>query len=277
MPAKLPTAAQAAVPPPAPHAAPTRTLAQLGLEPQDELRVQRALRQALGLVLVVGPRQSGRSTTLAALQAALPPPVAAPLHGSGTFTAPDQPGVIGSTVLDPAPSPSTLLRACAAIASGRRVFSSLTLERAAHVFGHFRGRGLAPPALARDLLLVVAQQRVAHLCPACRQPDNSADLRSVIAQAANSWLENTAIQACAARPGGCAQCAGQGYSGTALAYELLPVDSGVRAMAEQGAIGLDMEQALFTEGRSLWDQGLRLVARGICSLAALRAAVREPW
>jgi type II secretory ATPase GspE/PulE/Tfp pilus assembly ATPase PilB-like protein len=262
------------VPPLAP--VPARTLAQLGLEPQDELRVQRVLQQALGLVLVVGPRQSGRSTTLAALLHALPAPVSVPSQGSGTSTSQAAPGVIGSTVLDPAPSPSALLRACATIASGRRVFSSLTLERAAHVFGHFRVRGLAPPALARDLLLVVAQQRVARLCAACRQADNSADLRSAMAQAANSWLENTAIQACAARPGGCAQCAGQGYSGTALAYELLPVDSGVRAMAEQGAIGLDMEQALFTEGRSLWEQGLRLVARGICSLAALRAAVREP-
>ena len=47
-------------------------------------------------------------------------------------------------------------------------------------------------------------------------------------------------------------------------------------MVEAGAIGLDLEQALFADGRSLWDHGLRQVACGLCSLAWLRRMVREP-
>jgi type II secretory ATPase GspE/PulE/Tfp pilus assembly ATPase PilB-like protein len=245
----------------APH-----SLEALGFLPADLAPVRRALRAPQGLVLVVGPRRSGLSTTLAALLGAVPG--SAPCSAAG-----NDPGVL---LLDPSPSPAAARRAIASITVGRRVFSSLALERAAHVFGHFRAAGLHPALLARDLLLVVAQQRLARLCGACRQPDPSADVRHALAQAANSWLEGTVIAACRARPGGCEQCRGSGYAGHALAYECLIVDSAVRAMAEQGAIGLAMEQALFADGRSLWDHGLRLLAQGSCSLDSLRSAVREP-
>jgi type II secretory ATPase GspE/PulE/Tfp pilus assembly ATPase PilB-like protein len=246
-------------------AAEQRSLAQLGLEAPDEDAMRRVVAEPLGLVLAVGPRRSGLSSTLAALAATLPAPPAA-----GLLAGPDL------LVLDPAPSPAAVRRAIASIPVGRRVFSSLSLERAAHVFGHFRALGLSPALLARDLQLVIAQRLVCRLCPACRQADRSAALRGAMAQAANSWLSDTVWEACAARPGGCVQCTGTGSAGHALAYELMVVDTGVRALAEQGAIGLEMEQALFADGRSLWDHGLRLVARGMCSLAALRAAIREP-
>jgi type II secretory ATPase GspE/PulE/Tfp pilus assembly ATPase PilB-like protein len=244
---------------------PARPLAQLGLEPADEAAIRRVLPEPLGLVLVVGPRRSGRSSTLAALIAALP---AAP--------ATDPAGTPGLRLLDPAPTPLGLRRAVAAVPLGCRVFASLALERAAHVFAHCRAIGLPPALLARDLQFVLAQSLVRRLCPACRLPDRSAQLRGAMAQAANSWLADTPWEAYAAQPGGCTQCAGQGHKGQVLAYELVVVTPGVRALAEQGAVGLEMEQILFSDGRSLWDQGLRLVARGQCSLQALRAAVREP-
>jgi type II secretory ATPase GspE/PulE/Tfp pilus assembly ATPase PilB-like protein len=61
-----------------------------------------------------------------------------------------------------------------------------------------------------------------------------------------------------------------------LVYELIEVDARVRGLIEAGVGALEIEQRLFADGRSLWDQGLRLVARGITSLAALRESVREP-
>jgi type II secretory ATPase GspE/PulE/Tfp pilus assembly ATPase PilB-like protein len=256
-------------------AAESAVLETLGLEPADAHRVHRALQQPLGLILVAGPRQSGRSTTLSALLRALPAPL--PVGAPPPARPPtERPPDTRCLVLDPAPSPATLRHAVETIGAGRRVFASVALERAAHVFNHYRTRGLAPAALARDLLLVIAQQRVHRLCSQCREHDRSAELRGVLAQAANSWLEGTAITPCSARAGGCAHCGGTGYRGSALVYELLPIDAGARALVESGAIGLDMEHALFADGRSLWDQGLRLLARGITALAALRAAVREP-
>jgi len=240
-------------------------LESLGFDPADSELLRRTVRAPSGLVLVVGPRRSGLSTTLAALRAALPPAADLP---------PDaEPDLL---FLDPPPSPAAALSAIASIPGGCRVFSSLALERAAHVFGHFHALGLPPSRLARDLLLVVAQCRVARLCPTCRQPDRSADLRQAFALASNTWLHGVPVAACLPFPGGCAACAGTGFSGHALAYECLVVDAGVRALAEHGSIGLELEQALFAGGRSLWDHGLRRVAAGVCSLGALRAAVREP-
>lgn len=254
----LPAVAAGAQAPP-----PLCPLQELGFAAADAQRMRRALHAPLGLVLVVGPRRSGLSTTLGALLGAAPEP--------GLSC--DDPIPI---LLDPPPSPAAARRAMASIPVGRRVFSSLHLERAAHVFGHFRALGVSPALLARDLLLVVAQGRVARLCVACRQPDRSSDLRQALALATNSWLEGTPVQACAARAGGCERCAGSGHAGHALVYEVLAVDPGVRALAEQGTVGIEMEQALFGDGHNLWDSGLRLVARGICSLAGLRAVVREP-
>ena len=242
-----------------------RALEDLGFHGADLPPVRRAVRAHQGLVLVVGPRRSGLSTTLAALHS-VPP---ACIDAAGSVKPAD-------LLLDPPPSPAATRRAIAAIPAGRRVFSSLALERAPHVFGHFRAMGLSPARLARDLLIVVAQQLVARLCPACRLPDNSAELRQALAQATNSWLDGTPVAACVARAGGCAQCGGSGYAGHLLVYECLVVDSAVRAMAELGAIGLAMEQALFAHGSSLWDHGLRSIAQGLCSLASLRCGVREP-
>ena len=257
--------------PPEPAAAPPAAnspcvaLEALGFLPADIPRLLRAVRAPLGLVLAVGPRRSGLSTTLLALLAGVP---AACPAGAAEPSLP--------VILDPPPSPAALRRTMAAIPQGRRVFSSLALERAPHVFGHFRALGLSPGLLARDLLLVVAQRRIARLCPACRVPHADADTRQALALASNSWLGGVTAETCIASPAGCPACAGLGHAGHVLVYEALPVDSGVRALAESGATGLEMEQALFAGGQSLWDNGLRLVAAGACSLAALRAAVREP-
>jgi type II secretory ATPase GspE/PulE/Tfp pilus assembly ATPase PilB-like protein len=241
-----------------------QALAQLGLEAADAAAIHRQLGEPQGLVLVVGPRRSGLSRTLAALAALLP--AAGGAHGAA----------VPDLLLDPPAAPPVLRRAIASVPLGRRVLATLALERAAHVFGHFHALGVDPALLARDLQFVIAQRLVRRLCAACRQADHSAALRSAMAQAANSWMSGTACEAGIARPGGCAQCAGRGTAGVALAYELLIVDAGVRALVEQGSFGLGMEQTLFTDGRSLWDHGLLLVARGLCSLPDLRAAVREP-
>ncbi len=244
-------------------------LARLGLEPADEILVRHRLQQPLGLILVGGPRGGGVSTTLQALRAAAPPDDAAACARRPGAHLPR------TVLLDRITSARQIAAGVATIAHGRRVLGGLFLERAAHVFVQLNGWGMAPDRLALQLLFVMAQCRVRALCAGCRQPDQSAALRGVLARAANSWLTD-AVRAFAARPGGCAACAGTGYRGWALAYEILDIDAGARVLVEDGVLGLGLEQALLADGRTLWDQGLRLLARGQCSLASLRMAVREP-
>ena len=50
----------------------------------------------------------------------------------------------------------------------------------------------------------------------------------------------------------------------------------MRGLVESSAPPSELEHAIYREGGTLWQSGLRLVARGITSVAALREAVREP-
>lgn len=243
-------------------------LAALGFEAADAARMRRRLAQPLGLVVVGGPRGGGVTTTLRALRAAVPPPPDDPAGPDGGTAPP-------ALLLDPV-AEDVVPAVLASIVQGRRILCGLYLERAAHLFAQWRALGIAPDFLARQLLFVVAQCRVRRLCPACRCPDPSDAPRHALARATNSWLTEPAT-VYTARAGGCPKCAGTGHQGWALAYELLDLDAGARVLVEGGTLGLELEQALFADGRSLWDHGLRLLARGNCSLAALQQAIREPF
>ncbi len=247
------------------------TLAILGLDAADSALIHRRLRQPLGLAVVGGPRGGGVSTTVRALRAAVPP-AAVDAAGGGT----DAPAALPPLLLDPVAAADDLPAIVSTIAQGRRVLCGVHLERAAHLFAQWRAIGVGPDLLARYLLFIVAQCRVRRLCPCCRRPDTADTTRQVLAQATNSWLTGP-VTPFAAGAGGCPQCAGTGHQGWALAYEILDMDAGARVLVENGVLGLDLEQALFADGRSLWDHGLRLLARGSCSLAALRQAIREPF
>lgn len=277
-------------------------LVDLGLEPDDLAIVKRTVVQPQGLVLVAGPVRGGRTSTLHAMLDAIDPvergvrtiemPAAwrrdawrqwAPTEPDGLSRKQlratvarlmaEDPGVL---LLDVAGVRLPMRRLLAAAESGWLVFAPVAMERAVHVFGHYRARGIAPADLARSLQLVLAQRLVRTLCDHCAQPDDTAELRSVVARAANTWLRAESVGARSARPGGCERCGGSGHRGRALLYEVLEVGAGVRAMAGEGLIGQEMELSALGEGRSLWDHGIRLLARGRVSLRTLRAALREP-
>jgi len=288
-----------------PAAADIPPLEALGLEAHDALVLRRALRQPQGLLLLAGPRGAGLTTTAYALldtlggAAPAAPCVLAVEAAAARPTphwlqcAPVAPGVMpgvdpcGLTAVAPdvifldvlpagASGAAYLHQATMAVAEGTLVVLALRAERALHTLGSLRVQGVLPADLAPHLLLVMAQRLVRRLCRYCAQPDDSAELRAVLARAANSWLREGALRGARAHPAGCAQCGGSGYHGRALLYELLEIDAGVRAMIEEGVGQIELEQRLLVDGRSIWDQGIRLLARGKISLAALRAALREP-
>jgi len=244
-----------------PTDAPALQLPQLGLREDDALRLGRLLCQSQGLVLIGGPRGSGVSTSLAAMR--------------GWMLAQSAGAALPMLLLEPGHSPAALRQAVACIPQGCRVLAGAHLARAAHAFAHCRDHGVPLDAVSRHVLLVMAQRLLPRLCRFCRRPDDSAELRAALARAGNSWLAGTPIAAAQAHRPGCSRCQG-GVAGCVLIYEWLPADAGVRAMIEANAIGLDLEQALFADGRSLWDDGLRQLACGQVSLAHLRQALREP-
>jgi type II secretory ATPase GspE/PulE/Tfp pilus assembly ATPase PilB-like protein len=278
-------------------------LDQVGYEPHDLETIRRILREPEGLILLTGPTGSGKTTTLYSMLEAIDPEeksvqtIENPVErrygkwlqyevGKGAADTEkdvfldhfrqllrNDPDVIMVGEIRSAEAARLTIQAAQ---TGHLVLSTLHVDRAHHVLGRFRGLGVDPGELADHLSLVVAQRLVRKLCRSCARPDASDDLKRSMASATNSWLEGEAVRAASPRAGGCANCNGTGYRGRTLVYELIEVDARVRGLIEAGVGALEIEQRLFADGRSLWDQGLRLVARGITSLAALRESVREP-
>jgi len=279
------------------------SIERVGYEAQDLSAIRRVLAQPDGLVLLTGPTGSGKTTSLYAMLEAIDPErmsiqtIENPVerrHGkwlqyevgkAATDTERDafldhfrqllrnDPDVI---MLGEIRSREAARLAVQAAQTGHLVFSTLHVDRAAQVFGRFRGLGVDPRELAEHLSLVVAQRLVRRLCPRCAVPDDRPLLHELLGSAAVSWLAWNPALARRGFPGGCSHCNFTGYRGRAMVYEMLEPDAGVRNMVECGVGGLEMEQRLFAGGRSLWDQGLRLLARGLTSLEALRESVREP-
>jgi type II secretory ATPase GspE/PulE/Tfp pilus assembly ATPase PilB-like protein len=163
-----------------------------------------------------------------------------------------------------------------AAASGRLLLAAIPGTRARSFLPHLSGLGISREHMAQHLELVIAQCLVPALCRQCALPDDSAQVRSVLAQPANTWLSMEAAQPQRARADGCAACRGTGYHGRVMVYELIAFDGATRAIVEEGAKGLELEQQLLGNGRGIWDQGIRLMTRGRISLASLRAAIAEP-
>lgn len=265
-----------------------RTLEQLGFLPDDIARIDRAVATQGALVVVGGPARSGRTSTLQAALARIDPrarsiqtlePVPAlPVPGWLQMTTPAAQaaqalavlgGNLADAVLADYPLPEADLTPLLKLSlAGCSVFSPMWLDRAHHALG-------LRPEFSRRLSLVVAQRLVRRLCPQCARPDHSPEVRHALARAANTWLHGQALNPASANPRGCANCRGTGYHGRALVYEVLEVDAPVRTMIEEGAPHAILEQRLQSEGRSLWDHGIRLLAAGQISLDSLRESICE--
>lgn len=278
------------------------SLDQLGFEARDLETLVRVLRQPQGLIFIAGGRASGRSTTAYAMLEridagvrsvqTLESAILRPTPGWQQFraAASDGTGGIGlAQVLRNAPDVLLLDAACSppqwpdharlvadAVAGGCLVLAPVAGERAHHPLARLLAAGLARRECAAHLALLIAQRLVRRLCTACARPDDSVETREALARAANSWLGGRDLRC--ARPGSreCAHCHGSGYHGRAMVYEMLQVEAGARAMFEEGVGDRELEQRLLSEGRGIWDHGLRLVARGETTLQALRESLCEP-
>ena len=276
-------------------------LTQLGFAPGDGASLAQAMVGAPGLVLVVGPASSGKTTTLHTLARSLNPsariialgPGAAPRADGQNWeilslrhvrtdssrrrafarVLPAGPHVL---LLDEIRSPAIARLALAAVARGTLVLGAVLAERAHQAFDALERLGTQRNELAAALSTIVGQCLIPALCLSCAQADTSSLVRGVLAPATNTWLEGKSVRARGPRPGGCEHCLGQGYRGRLLAYEVLRGDATVRAMLEEGVRGRALEQALLAPGTSLWDRGIGLLAAGKTSLEALRQFVREP-
>ena len=268
------------------------TIAELQMEPDTRERFEELLKKPYGLILLVGPTGSGKTTTAHAALHVLNRP------GLKIWTVEDpveitQKGIRQVQVhhkigLDFSSAMRAFLRAdpdiimvgemrdyetakmgIDASTTGHLVLSTLHTNNAPETVIRLLDMGIDPFAFADSLLGVMAQRLVRRLCEYCREayypePEELADLARNYGEKEFRNLphsQNTGGPLYRAR--GCPECHGTGYRGMMGLYELLVASDNVRQMiVGRKSIAAVRKTAMGEGMRTLMQSGILKVLKG---------------
>jgi type IV pilus assembly protein PilB len=261
-------------------------LARLGFLPAAQKRFESLIRQPLGMVIVVGPTGSGKSTTLySALNLlndatrnimTLEDPVEYNVRGlnqvqvnarigltfaSGlrSFVRQDPDIILVGEIRDR----ETAEMAVQASLTGHLMLSTLHTNSAVGTIARLANLGVDPFLIAQALSGVVSQRLVAKVCIHCARDYHPS--REVLDAVGIAESDAAAIHF---RKGdGCRTCHGQGYLGRVGIYEVLVVDEDMRKLIMRNAPESELQRLAERNGM----QSLRQ-----CALVAVQAGVTTP-
>jgi type IV pilus assembly protein PilB len=263
----------------------------LGYEPEEKVRLLKAIERPYGMVLVTGPTGSGKTVSLYTCLNLLNKP------GVNISTAEDPceinlPGVNQVNVnekagLTFAAALKSFLRqdpdvimvgeirdletadiAIKAAQTGHMVMSTLHTNDAPTTLTRMRNMGIAPFNIASSVILITAQRLARRLCLNCKAPadipyENLMDAGFKEGDVDGSWSPY--------KPVGCSMC-NNGYKGRVGIYQVMPISEDMQRLILADASALDIARQSETEGvRSLRQSGLSKVRLGLTSLEEVLA------
>jgi type IV pilus assembly protein PilB len=265
------------------------TIAELGMSPAIGSRYQRLLDNPAGLVLVVGPTGSGKSTTLyAGLQTLADDgrrkviTVEDPIEYSieniqqtrvradigfsfadamRAFVREDPDVILVGEIRDQ----ETALEAIRASQTGHVVLSTLHCNDAVDSLQRLYDLGVHPNSIAGELLAVIAQRLAKRICKHCRKPakPDPAIMAEVFPDGAPADFRCFEGK-------GCDKCNGRGTQGRVAIIEYMEVESDIRnAISSQPPIGELRWRALDAGLVTMRDSALDHVIEGIIPLSEL--------
>jgi general secretion pathway protein E len=253
--------------------------AALGFSEQSQTQLKAITQVPNGIFLVTGPTGSGKTTTLYAALAALnrsdaklftvEDPIEYHLKGVNQILVKPQIGLDFANILrsilrqDPdiimvgeIRDGETAKIAVQAALTGHLVLSTLHTNSAAASITRLRDIGVDSFLLAATMRGILAQRLVRKLCPRCKKP----------AQARAESPTQTSFEAV-----GCPHCAGTGYRGRTVVYELLEETEAVRQAIIKEKPESDIETIARSEGMTLLRDSARLkIEAGDTSLEEVR-------
>jgi type II secretory ATPase GspE/PulE/Tfp pilus assembly ATPase PilB-like protein len=241
---------------------------QLGLDAVLYNQLTRLLASPSGLLLVTGPTETGKSTTLYACLAHLnngerkintiEDPIEYSIKGIRQSQVNAKVGLtfdeLLRSVLRQAPDvimigeirdPETAMTAVRAAASGHLVLSTLHAPVAAAAIHTMLRLEVHPHLLSNSLLGVVSQRLLRTLCPRCRTsfelptPHVFDEVRSRLQPGQGRHLYG---------PAGCPECYGTGYAGRTGVFEMLRVGPEIRRLIDDRATTPAIRQRAVEEG-----------------------------
>jgi type II secretory ATPase GspE/PulE/Tfp pilus assembly ATPase PilB-like protein len=271
-------------------------LDSLGLSDANLGRLQEMLQHQHGMILVVGPTGSGKTTTLASaissLQSGemnistLEDPIEYPLPGVNQTQINDKADLTFAGALravlrqDPdvimlgeIRDGETAKTAMWASQTGHLVLSTLHTNDAPSAVTRLMDMGVEGYTISSTLLGVVSQRLVRKLCLSCRTLTTPsarvvADLGMDDSEIATATIYG---------PGGCPQCHHTGYRGRVGIYEILVTNHAVRSHIVQGTRDDGLREAALAEGMvGMPEDGRSKVLLGITSMEELLRVVNRP-
>jgi type IV pilus assembly protein PilB len=255
-------------------------LSRLGFLADQQKRFEALIRQPHGMVLVVGPTGSGKSTTLYSAMnllndakrniMTLEDPVEYNIEGlnqvqvnprlglnfaSGlrTFVRQDPDVILVGEIRDH----ETAEMAIQASLTGHLMLSTLHTNNAVGTIARLTNLGVDPFLIAQALSGVVSQRLVAKICAHCMEDYDPAP---EMLQAVGITFEE-AIQIRFRRGRGCRACHGRGYLGRMGVYEVMVIDTELQKRIVKNVPEAELESAAIQGGMHLLRDSVMVAVR----------------
>ncbi len=271
------------------------TKEKVGLTGRDEQIFDRLLQWHSGVLLLVGPTGSGKTTTMYAMinelnkpevnLVTLEDPVEYNVDGVNQVQINEKTGMTFAAGLrailrqDPdivavgeIRDGETATIAMRAAITGRLVLSTIHTNDAVGTIERLNDIGVEPYMTASALRGIISQRLVRRICPECKEAyeptdDELEDLR-LPKKPGQKFYRGT----------GCPNCFNTGYRGRAAIFEMLPMSRVVRELISEGAHRAELEEALHdskTGFVSMRENAIRLMLEGVTSVEEVMRITNE--
>ena len=265
----------------------------IGLAGKDLEKYRRLIRMKNGVLLIVGPTGSGKSSTMYAMinelntrevnLVTLEDPVEYNVDGVNQVQINDKTGMTFASGLrailrqDPdiiavgeIRDGETAEIAMRAAVTGHVVLSTIHTNDAAGTIERLLDIGVEPYLIGSALKGVVSQRLVRRICPSCR----------TAYEATQEELDMMGLprsqKRILYRGAGCPDCFNSGYKGRVAVFEILIVDRNLRHMISTGANRAQIEEVLMAPGSdfvTLNQNAMQMVLDGVTTLEEVNRVI----
>ncbi len=271
-------------------------LTNLGLKESYVKKVERYFLKPYGIVLIVGPTGSGKTTTLYSALRKINSlkknvlTIEDPIEYKFSFIRQTQLNVKAGYTFDAAirsfmrQDPDVMLvgeirdeetaeLAIRASITGHLVLSTLHTNDAVGTIPRLADMKIPPYLIGSGLLAVIAQRLVRKLCEHCKEPVEMSQ-EEILSQGVSQELLNEHPEYTVYKSVGCKHCRHTGYNGRAAIVEILEVDTQIESLIASGASTMEIQEQAFRNGMVLLkDDGFEKVLSGITTFEEIARVV----